>query len=368
MRSEAVLARAWKRANSAHREPEGFLEDALAAALEDRRLWSRMVRHFGWPLPTEPYTIDQQAVVKDGRTDLRLRFEGGQRVVLELKADQAPSDRQLIRYAEPQVSVIGIARSPAVYLAGRAVGCISWSALVALPWPDPPLPWLQFCALAREMGVAMPQVDLSALSGLVASYDGDTQITSWVRAASNHVAARLNTPTTPWIVKSGPRGRYWVERAWRRKVGWSWLKPWRRSTAIGAFVGLSYGRRDVPLIVAGLPDLILVWTASPSCALGRRLAQDPAVLRAVEAWQAQPHAGVREWHPGGTEPIRARLSTAALLQAENPESAFLQWVDEQLEAWATCGLIAALQALVAIPVPAVEEGEDPAELNEEESA
>lgn len=349
--AEQALAEVWTYAQKGRDYSEFVLEAALAAALEDGEVWPRLVAHFGWALPTQVVKVGRQDKIETGRTDLRLHFAEGRQVVLELKAWGPPTPEQLTRYADkPEIRVIGVARYPAVRSGPQVVGCITWSSLVALPWPDspqgPPLPWRQLRALARTMGVAVPPVDLLALTGLIASYDAQNVCKHWARAAAERLHHHLQWEGGPWRFKSPSNGKRSVERKWRRHVGWCWVAPYSTQSAAGAFAGLSFGRSDVPLIIPGLPDLILSLHGRPGGPLSVCAAKDAALEAAVKRWQAAPHHGVREFNPGSWEFLRARAPGTRILEAPDTDQALLDWLDEELQAWHDAGILAAVRALI----------------------
>jgi hypothetical protein len=346
--ADSVVARVWRHARSERNHPEAVLEDALASALEDGSAWPRLVAHFGWALPTALRAVTRQDRIDTGRTDLRLTFHGGEVVVLELKAWGSPTIEQLTRYAtEPEVRVLGIARYLAVRSGAQVEGCVTWSALVALPWPNPPLPWRQFRALTRTMGVAVPQVDLPALSGLVASYDAHLRYQRLAREAAERVHRHVAAQGAEWRFKTATRGRRWVERKWRRHVGWCWVAPYNLTHGAGIFAGLSFGRPDVPLIVPGLPDLILAFNVNPQGPLGGRVAADADLGSAVKRWLAIPTDTVREFDGGRWEQVRVRAPATRLLEAPDADRALLDWVDQEMIAWRECGLLDAIAPIVA---------------------
>jgi hypothetical protein len=206
----------------------------------------------------------------------------------------------------------------------------------------------------------MPPVDLPALTGLVASYDAHGRCDQWARAAAELLYTQLQWPGSPWTFKTRG-GRRWTERKWRRQVGWCWVQPWRWERGVGAFAGLSFGRSDVPLIVPGLPDLILTFNITPESDLGRRLATDPAVEKAVTRWRAAAPEAIREFDGRRWEQLRVRAPGTRLLEANDAEQALLSWVETELQAWREAGLLDALRPIIASVCETgdVEQDEDP---------
>ena len=344
MRADHVLAQAWNRSRTVQTQPEGFLEDSLGAALEATDAWSRLAAHFRWSVPTGPFTVSSQDRVDEGRSDLRLRFADGNQVVLELKAGPAPSDAQLHQYVETGTQIIGLARTPRRYAHPALVGTTTWADLVAMPWPDPPLPWRQFVHLAHALGVAMPPVDVSALMGLQASFDAQSTVFDWAREGSDLVAKRLSGGGVRWVVKQGSRGRRFIERQYRRQVAWVWPVPWKDHPYAGVLVGLYMGHPSLPVLVQGLPDLRMCWHAKPGEALHTALGADPAMLAAAVKWTGRPRAAtLRTWDSAGWVQVSARCSSAVLLDSPEPGNAFLDWVTSVLDEWDADGISAAMR-------------------------
>lgn len=344
MRADLLLARAWDRARVL---PEAALEDALAAALEATDAWPRMVRHFRWPLPKDRPKVTTQDRVEEGRSDIRLTFTGGERAVLELKAGPAPGLHQLRKYEEG-ARVVGIATTPRLYPSPALVGSTLWSDLRAMPWLAPPLPWRQLLHLMDTIGVTVPPVDVSALTGLFASYSAFDTFTDWSREAADHVAHGLSTGSVRFDTKDKERGRRFDERAHRRQVSWAWAPPWRRHPWTGVPTGLYFGFPSAPVLVPGLPDLLLMWHCPPDSPLHPALRGDAALVAAATRWSARTEASTfREWRPGDWPLLWARCSTSVLLGAPEPAKVYLAWVDQVVSEWNTEGIADRLRAHLA---------------------
>lgn len=363
--ADRVLARAWGRTGHRHREPEGFLEDALGMVLESTDAWPRLVRHFGWPVPVGPFRVSAQDSSEAGRTDLLLSFADGARVVLELKAGPAPGEEQVARYAKMGPTVIGLATTPRRYAHARVVGSTTWADLVQLPWVGPPLPWRQFVQLTHALGVAMTPVDVSALMGLQAAFDAQATVDQWAIAASDRLAKRLTGDGATWVTRQGKRGRRYVERAYRRQVAWAWPYPWKAHPYAGVSAGLYMGHPSLPLLAAGLPDLRVFWQARPGEALHAAIAADPQMIVAASKWVALPDDGtVRAWQPTGWGQLSARRSSASLLGVAEPGKVFADWVERVMDEWEQAGVTAALRRLVLPATDKLVDDEGPPDVAE----
>lgn len=350
MRAERLPSRLWQRGGRTH--PEAALEDALAAALESTDAWPRLVRHFGWALPSTRPLVSQQDRVEAGRSDIRLGFPGEPLVVLELKAGPAPSAAQLTRYAAG-ARVLGVATTPRTYPTPGLLGSVTWADLLALPWTSPPLEWRQLLHLAQTLGVAVPPVDLAALSGLQASYDAFQSVQHWARECADLAARRLSTPALRWVTREGKAGRRWDERNHRRQVAWAWPLPWRAHPYAGVWTGLYFGRPDAPVQVAGLPDLVVAWQCIPGSPLHTAIAADMAMQATAARWaELRSNHTVRFWQPGGWQQLSARSSTARLLGQAEPGRTTLDWLTSVLDEWAPPGGLAKLLQARLLSAPA----------------
>lgn len=362
MRADLLLARAYGRARVL---PEAYLEDALAAALESTDAWARLVRHFGWALPTALVKVSTQDRVAGGRSDIRLTFADGRRVVLELKADVAPGLAQMASYADDQVdAVIGVATTPRIYPSPKLLSSITWADLKHLPWLDPPLCWRQLLHLADTIGVTVPPIDVSALTGLYASFEAQDTFTTWSQRAADDVAKALTGGGAQFVTREKKRGRRYDERGHRRQVSWAWPKPWRQHPWAGVYSGLYFGHPHAPVLAAGLPDLVLCWQCKPGEALHLALVNDLQLAKIAARWASPGVDGtLRLWLPGQWPLLMARRSSAHLLAHPEPGRVYLTWVDSLLREWAELGITSRLQAhLPASTAPAPEDDDGPSDL------
>ncbi len=360
MRADHLLARAWARARVL---PEAALEDALAAALESTDAWPRMVQHFRWPLPRDRPTVTTQDRVQEGRSDIRLSFPSGERVVLELKAGPAPELKQVRKYEEG-ARVIGIAKTPRVYPSPKLLGSITWADLKHLPWSDAPLEWRQLLRLADTLGVTVPPIDVSALTGLYASFEAQDTFTSWSQEAAELVAQALTGGGAQFVTREKKRGRRYDERGHRRQVSWAWPKPWHQHPWAGVYTGLYFGHPHAPVLAQGLPDLVLCWQCRPGEALHRALVGDAQLEACAQKWVKTADDGtLRLWLPGQWPLLMARHSSARLLGQALPNRAYLDWVGSVLREWTDTGITGRLQVhLPASAASALDEDDGPPDL------
>ncbi len=358
MLADRILARAWQRSKTTHTQPEGFLEDALGAALETTDAWARLVWHFGWKVPAGSPRVTTQDVVEEGRSDLRLTFKDGSRVVLELKAGPAPELDQMRKY-EADAVVIGIATTPRVYPSPTMVGSTTWGDLVRIPWVDPPLPWRQLVLLTHAVEVAMPVVDAPSLTGLLASYDALSTFTKWSQEAADVIAVALSGGGATFVTREKRRGRRFDERAHRRQVSWAWPKPWRAHPFAGITTGLYFGRPEAPVLAPGLPDLMLTFQCEPGKVLHDTLVGDVDLRAAALRWVARPPDGnLRVWLPGNWALIHARRTSAALLGQAEAGKTYLEWVGRIVSEWEADGITARLRVHLATTMTATADDDD----------
>ena len=117
-RADHLPAKLYARARSGGGivQHEGFLEDALAAALEEPGVWAAIrAAHPDWgalPASDPDKPVITQLVAGEGRADIHLTWTTGERLVIELKPWVPPTAAQLERYAKahPGTLVTAIAR------------------------------------------------------------------------------------------------------------------------------------------------------------------------------------------------------------------------------------------------------------------
>jgi hypothetical protein len=352
-RADALAARLWRRSCSQNAQPEGFLEDALAAALEVPGVYEQLAARLGWPCPPGSRRVSTQDRLETGRSDLRLTWTSGYQLVFELKAYGPATDEQLSQYVSENVEVIAIAARPMTHRVRGVVASATWTALRRVSWPDAPLSWRQFLVLLDEMEVAMPRLDVQALCGIMGAWDSMSMLKTWSFQASSRVSDLLRPRGLDLFPKSGSRGKKSFKQEYRRMVAWGWPLPWRKDEGFGVLTGLFAGRPELPTLVEGVPDLYLAVHLSPRCELGRLAGADGQLAQAIERWKSLSAGVVREWNPDVWEPIRARTSAVALLQEPDQPTAFVRWFEDRAREWVECEIVDGLVRLRAGTLPAV---------------
>jgi hypothetical protein len=365
-RADNALAQAYWRATQGLLPREGFLEDALAAVLEDTAVWARLVDHLDWGqlVPREAPQVSTQDVVADGRTDIRLTWPEALPLVLELKVTDPPTVAQMSTYLATGVRVAAVATYPArIPVApehmGRFLGVITWRRIRDLDWPGAPLILRQLHHLLDRMEVAVPQLTLPTLTGMVASAPAWDTLDAWSYWSIQAVRDVFAQAGMPCEQKDTPKGRARIEDAHQRYAYWLWPPPWR-ADMFSFVAGLFLGRPLDPLCIDGMPDLLLAIHVQPESPLGQALRSDSLFRQAVMAWVEQDtEPEQREYRPidGVWEIVRARASSVALLRAPDQGGALVAWMSACANAWVAHGIIARLAELERQTRPATGTGE-----------
>ncbi len=217
LRAEKVLARAWQRAQSRILPREGFLEDALAAALEHPSVWPWLSQSLKWHerLPQFAPSVRTQYSDAAGRTDIELSWPDQQSpvVILELKVSAPPTSEQIGRYlTRENVLLVGIGSwsnedelraSLPIAEADRLLGVITWGQIRQLVWEEAPLEFRQLQYLLDAMGITMPRTDEQQLAGLRASLPLWTLLDNWIPAG---LAAMRDICTAADVATTRPNG------------------------------------------------------------------------------------------------------------------------------------------------------------------
>lgn len=353
-RAEKLIAALWRRATREIRQPEGFLEDALAAILEEPAIWAHLVDHLGWGniVPRDPPRVSTQDIVADGRTDICLSWSDAPPLVLELKVTDAPRAAQVNTYLATGVRVAAIATYPALLrvtpeYSDRFLGVITWRRIRNLDWPGAPLVLRQLHHLLDHMEVAVPQLTLPALTGMVASASAWDTLDEWSYRSIRAVREVFAQAGMPCEQKDTPKGKVRIEYAHQRYAYWLWPPPWR-TDAFSFVAGLFLGRPLETLCIDGVPDLMLTIHVQPESPLGQALRNDNLFRQAVMAWIEQDdQAELREYRPvdGVWEIVRARASSVALLRAPDQGGALVAWMTACAQAWVQHGIVARLAEL-----------------------
>lgn len=345
-RAAYLPARLYRRATSAIVQREGFLEDALAAALEYPETWTRLRRLAGWSdLPDgPPESVTTQEPVPAGRTDIPLRWANGLALVIELKAwGSLPTDAKLAHYGATGHRVTVIAPHPTVY-PPPTLPMLTWARLRALRWPNAPLVWEQLCHLIDTVGVAVPRLEMPAIVGLEPTWNAWDVLESWARPAVEAVQKQLTDAGWPCVLKEGRREER-VEDDHRRFGFWTWPVPWTEGEYLGTFSGIFRGREGRDVLVPGVPDLRFMIHVNPNHTTSAALRNDPIFVAAAEAWGKSSDGITRQYDPEGWYLLDARQSLVALALAEDQALAFRAWMQARATEMIDAGIIGRLAAV-----------------------
>ncbi|MCK6530441.1 hypothetical protein L6R50_23750 [Myxococcota bacterium] len=357
-RAEQLAARLYRRALHRNVPHEGFLEDALAAALEHPLVWPRVREAAAWSdLPGATPSVDVQDVLPDGRTDIVLRWRG-ESLVLELKRSAPPDVEQLGKYlnepgAPPAAHglekrrqdrrwVTAIAAYPTTF-PEPFLPMTTWSRLRRIAWPDAPLEWRQFCHLIDAVGVAVSRLELPAVMGILPAWDARDVLTTWSWDAVRAVRDLLEAAGLPCGIKEG-RGAKPEDYAQRFGL-WTWPTPWVEADRFGVFVGVSRGTDRRPLLVPGVPDLSLMLHVNPECATAAALRADEAFGGASEVWCARGGPVVRQRDLGWWHVLQARESLVSIVAASDQGAAFRAWMTARAQEWIDAGIVSRVAAI-----------------------
>lgn len=338
-RSDLLPARLFRRARSAIRQTEAFLEDALAAALEHPDAWPRLRHLGGWtPLPElAPTHVLTQDPVEGGRTDIVLRWAEGSSLVLELKAwDPLPAEGKLAIYGQNGNHVSVIAPHPTIY-PPPFLPMLTWARLRAVPWPLAPLPWRQLCHLIDETGVAVPRLEMPAIVGLVPTWDTYDLLEGWIRSAAEAVASELKAAGWPCTTKTGAQRQRVSDE--HRRYGMLITPTGTSEEGFSVFCGVYMGHDRRMVLVPGVPDLRLMLNVNPKGAVAEKLRADPSFGPAARAWAAPAGDGIARQHdPDWWYLLDARQPLLALAAAEDQNLAFRGWMTSRAKEWAQAGI------------------------------
>ena len=348
-RADRLLARAWWRARKRLVETEGFLEDALAAALEEPDVWPCLVRHLRWEarVPDTAPSVRTQRIVPGGRVDIRLDWPGCAPLILELKVAGPPDAAQVENYLRHGFLVAAIAGTAAplaldAQYEGTFLGVRTWQSIRTLPLEPAPLVLRQLHRLLDATEVAMPRIEEDALTGMAASWRAWPAFDAWMAQAIDAVQRRLAEADVR-LVKSAT-----LEFAHGRYARWLASDTSRDDTlwvGLGLFVGDEVDAPQHP----GFPDLLLTVDTDPDGVLGQRLREDAPFHAAVGAWAEEDSADVRQDRiaQGTWQPIQTRASARLLLDAPDQRQAFVEWLVSAAGAWTQHGTIQRLAQLAA---------------------
>ena len=354
-RKERLLARGWERARRRVLQTEGFLEDALAAALEVPEFWRRFVELVGLTdvLPAGQPRASTQDSVDEGRTDVTLGWPGGYQLALELKTTEPPAPRQIEGYLRSGLDVLAIAKLSARISVDsprgrRFFGVVTWTRIRGLDWAGAPLEVRQMHRLLDAAEVVMPEITQSALEGIVASWDTWDALQAWSRKGLEAAQAVLDDGGFKCVMQEKARQRVRVDVTHQRLVWWMWPRPWQ-DDSLAVYAGLFMGRADDPVTHPGLPDLILALHVDPASERGARLRGDRRWTNAATRWASRSSDAVtREFRkaPHVWEILRCRASSREVLGVEDQGMQMIAWMEARAKEWVDEGIAARLAALV----------------------
>lgn len=354
-RAERLLARSWERAHYQLLPKEGFLEDALAAALEAPLVWERLVAHLGWTdrVPAGAPSLTTQDRVTEGRTDITLSWPSGYRIAIELKTDEPPSARQIEAYLRSGLDVIAIAKLPARIEVTDVperhfFGVVTWSRIRELDWNDAPLELRQLHRLLDATKVVMPKISQAALEGLVLSWNTWDALQKWARKGMEAANAVIKQGGLQCVDKQRPRERVSVDMTHERLVWWMWPPPWQ-DDYLAIYAGFYMGRPLVPVTQPHLPDLMLALHVNPTSRRGLLLRGDREWTEAAGKWAHQPPDGVlREllMGPANWEILRCRSSSLEIIDAPDPGERLIEWARSRAQEWVDGGIVGRLVELI----------------------
>lgn len=359
--TEKILARAWRRAQSRKLEKEGFLEDALAAALEAPGVWNRLVAHLGWSdiVSSIQPEITSQDWLEEGRTDILLTWEDGYKLALELKVNSLPPRNQIEQYLKSGVDVAAISRASAsidveVPAGRRFLGVVPWSRIRELDWGEAPLPLIQLHYLLDVTEVAMPRITEQALTGILASWNIWNALESWSWKGMEAVQRALEKGNFNCVFQGKKGDHVKVDATHQRLVWWIFPRPWS-SDAFAVYGGLFMGRPGDPVSVEGFPDLLLALHVQPDSPRGLLLREDEMFERAVKKWKSRGDdlACTREFCPASAswEILRCRTSSKSVADHEADQGlAMISWMKERAEEWVHDGIAGRLAELAVTPI------------------
>ncbi len=348
-RADHLPAKLYARARGGVVQHEGFLEDALAAALELPGVWAELRRsHPAWSvLPSSnPQAVVTQVVAGEGRADIHLSWSGGERLIIELKPWAPPSAEQLERYVKghPGASVSAIARWSVPYAIAGVLPMTTWGELRALTWPEAPPVWRQLHHLIDAVGAAMPNLDPGALAALVPAWDAFDRVTDWMGPAASAVQRRLVKAGAAWVLKEDGR-REKLQRAHRRLGRFIWPAPFIENENFGLFVGLFAGNASRALRVSDVPDLRFMVNLNHESARASALWHDGPFQDAVHRWELRDDAVLREASSKWWFLLDAREPLDAILGDADHAESFKRWMLARTEELIEDGILARLVAV-----------------------
>lgn len=345
-RADELAAALYLRSVKRKREPEGFLEDAFAAALEQPEVWLRVRNLGGWlNLPAEQPRVQTQVRTELGRSDIWLAWPCGQVLVIELKPWHPPSEAQLARYRPFATHVTAVAAYGAS-LVESSPPMLAWHQLRRLHWDGEPLAWRQLHHLIDTIGALMPNIHRSAAAGLVGSWDTLDKIEVWTGPAISAACEALKRGGLTCVQREGREKRK-LYRAHRYLGRWAWPLPYAKGEELEVFCGIFSGNARRATLHAGFPDMRVMVHLNPESPRARALWQDPAFCAGVERWKAKLGLVERQESQDWFYLLDARQPLDAILDADDHGAAFKSWVVARVGELADEGILARVAAVRA---------------------
>ena len=279
---------------------------------------------------------------------------------LELKVGDAPGKDQIERYLRSGIDVLAIARLPeridVQAINGRKfLGLVTWSQLRNLQWPEAPLVWCQFLHLLDVMGVVVKKVEYTELQGIVQSWNAWDILEAWSKKGMVAVQQLIEKEKLPWAYKDKDGQRVKVDSSYERLVWWISHQPWQ-DDALAIYAGFFVGRlRDAkpdPVLHDSLPDLMLSFHVNPESPRGKLIRTDPQLQNALAKWTSRAATGsvVREPRLDGStwEVIRCRESSRILLEAPDPGTKVVEWMEQRAQEWIDDGIVQRITKLAKL--------------------
>ena len=194
----------------------------------------------------------------------------------------------------------------------------------------------------------MKRVNEADLAAVFASWDTWAVLEEWATAGAEAACRALSRDGVSWVTKEGRRTKTF--HAYQHYSRWMWTTPWRGDGfSPTGLCGFFIGRPPrAPVLVEGIPDLVLALRANPEGDVGRRLRTDPRWAEVCRAWREGSTAEVlREVSPADSawEIVRVRSSARTLLHAPNPDAAFVEWASARARELVDSGVAGALAEL-----------------------
>lgn len=205
------------------------------------------------------------------------------------------------------------------------------------------------------MGVVVGKVDCAELEGIVQSWNAWDKLEAWSQRGMLAVQQLLEKERLPWAWKDKAGQRVKVDSSYERLVWWISHQPWQDdSLAIyaGFFVGRIRNAKPDRVLDGNLPDLMLSFHVNPESQRGERIRTDPQLQTALAKWTSRAAARSVEREPrldGITwEIIRCRESSRILVDAPDPGTKVVEWMEQRAKEWLEDGIVQRVSELAKL--------------------